>query len=144
MPEGQSPANRQDVECLIERLPEPVDLDLDPHEKVLYWTDRGEVPHGNSLNRCPLSEFGKRNTGDGNPKYEIIARNLHEAIGLKLDLRNRALYAADLGGRLYRFALDGTERKKLFEEQGTFTGVNLLYEQMAPIVDSKGHELARG
>ena len=36
MPKGETPAGRSDVECLLERLPEPIDLDLDVDEQRLY------------------------------------------------------------------------------------------------------------
>ena len=36
MPKGETPAGRSDVECLLERLPEPIDLDLDVNEQTLY------------------------------------------------------------------------------------------------------------
>lgn len=144
LPEGQSPDNRQDIECLIEHLPEPVDLDFDPDERVLYWSDRGEIPFGNSLSRCPLSALKALGKGaeHTNPKYDTFAHNFHEAIGLKLDLRNRAIYASDLGGCMYRYELDGTGRRKLYEEQGTFTGITMLYENMNPILDPKGNKVS--
>src|SRR4051794_7666530 len=50
----ETPADRQDVELLYEALPEPIDLDIDPHTRMLYWTDRGDPPRGNTVNRVPL------------------------------------------------------------------------------------------
>src|ERR1700685_1792395 len=54
IPQGQSPANRTDIELLYENLPEPIDLDLDLANRTLYWTDRGDAPRGNTGNRAPL------------------------------------------------------------------------------------------
>jgi hypothetical protein len=47
IPRGESPANRSDIEVLFEKLPEPIDLELDLANRVLYWTDRGDPPRGN-------------------------------------------------------------------------------------------------
>jgi DNA-binding beta-propeller fold protein YncE len=54
IPQGQSPANRTDIELLYENLPEPIDLDLDLANRTLYWTDRGDPPRGNTVNRAPM------------------------------------------------------------------------------------------
>ncbi|MFZ0222260.1 MAG: hypothetical protein WAM42_11305, partial [Candidatus Nitrosopolaris sp.] len=54
IPKGQSPENRTDVEVLFEGLPEPIDLELDLYKRVLYWTDRGDPPRGNTVNRAPV------------------------------------------------------------------------------------------
>src|SRR5262249_6085501 len=48
IPEGQSPSNRTDIEVLFDGLPEPIDLELDLKNRVLYWTDRGDPPRGNT------------------------------------------------------------------------------------------------
>ena len=44
IPAGQTPANRTDIEILYDGLPEPIDLDLDLTNRMLYWTDRGDPP----------------------------------------------------------------------------------------------------
>src|ERR1700732_150313 len=36
---GEDPAHRSDVEVLFSSLPEPIDLDIDPGKRMLYWTD---------------------------------------------------------------------------------------------------------
>ena len=46
MPRGATAADRTDVELVIGGLPEPIDLELNDDETVLYWTDRGELPLG--------------------------------------------------------------------------------------------------
>lgn len=40
--------------CLLDNLPKPIDLEFDEKSLQLYWTDRGEIPFGNSLNRVQL------------------------------------------------------------------------------------------
>ena len=54
VPQGQSADNRTDIELLYDNLPEPIDLDLDPVNRMLYWTDRGDLPRGNTVNRAPM------------------------------------------------------------------------------------------
>ena len=54
IPQGQSAANRNDIQLLYENLPEPIDLDLDVSIGRLYWTDRGDPPRGNTVNRAPM------------------------------------------------------------------------------------------
>ena len=90
MPPGTDATTRKDIECLLSKLPEPIDLEIDEDGRAMYWTDRGELPEGNSLNRMSLDEAGQY----GN--HQILARNLHEAIGLAIDKTNRHIYATDL------------------------------------------------
>ena len=54
MPKGETAANRSDIELLYEGLPEPIDLELDLKNRVIYWTDRGDPPRGNTVNRAPM------------------------------------------------------------------------------------------
>ena len=39
---------------LFDGLPEPIDLELDLKNRLLYWTDRGDPPRGNTVNRAPI------------------------------------------------------------------------------------------
>jgi hypothetical protein len=43
IPRSQTAANRSDIEVLFDDLPEPIDLELDLKNRVLYWTDRKEL-----------------------------------------------------------------------------------------------------
>src|SRR5580704_10987153 len=72
LPKGESPANRSDIEVLFGQLPEPIDLELDVATRVLYWTDRGDPPRGNTVNRTPL---------DKKAVPEILITHLMEGIG---------------------------------------------------------------
>src|ERR1700733_7722502 len=56
IPKGESPANRSDIEVLFDQLPEPIDLELDLAKRILYWTDRGDPPRGNTVNRAPIDK----------------------------------------------------------------------------------------
>ncbi len=62
IPEGQTAANRTDIEVLFNNLPEPIDLDLDLDNRMLYWTDRGDPPRGNTVNRAPMDADPKKNS----------------------------------------------------------------------------------
>ncbi|WPH02917.1 Hypothetical protein R9X50_00578700 [Acrodontium crateriforme] len=122
-PPQTNASTRTDIELVFENLPEPIDLEIDPTAGHLYWTDRGELPFGNSINRVALKDI---QTGQASEhKHDILVRNMHEAIGLKLDTKNGHLYATDLGGTVYRFDLDGKNRVKMHEDEGAFTGITL-------------------
>src|SRR5215470_19254132 len=56
IPRGESPAERSDIEVLFDHLPEPIDLEFDLANRVLYWTDRGNPPRGNTVNRVPVDK----------------------------------------------------------------------------------------
>ena len=114
IPKGQSPANRSDVEVLFEDLAEPIDLDLDLTNRMIYWTDRGNAPQGNTVSRASI---------DNGKKQEILVRDLLEGIGLSLDLQSGRMFFADLGGSIYSAKLDGSEKKALGFVQGNLTGV---------------------
>ncbi|KAK0630009.1 armadillo-type protein [Bombardia bombarda] len=125
MPPGQTASTRTDIECLFSDLPEPIDLEMDEDGRALYWSDRGELPKGNSLNRAELNSDGSY----GN--HRILARNLHEAIGLAIDKTSRHIYATDLGGSVYRFNMDGGDRKRFYEDQGSFSGIAFFAIEVA-------------
>jgi hypothetical protein len=127
-PIGQSADAREDVQCILSDLPEPIDLEVHEPSRTLYWTDRGELPRGNSLNRMRLGEDGLPLPTDSARKHEIITRNLNEAIGLKLDTVNSHVYLTDLGGSIYRCDLDGTHKEKLYSDDNrAFAGIALLW-----------------
>src|SRR6202048_4221460 len=44
IPAGQTAATRSDVELFFDGLPEPIDIELDNKNRVLYWTDSGDPP----------------------------------------------------------------------------------------------------
>ncbi len=85
LPQGQSASNRTDVELLYDNFPEPIDLDLDPIHRILYWTDRGDPPRGNTVNRAPMDA-----EAENRKEPEILFSHLMEGIGLALDLKGRS------------------------------------------------------
>ena len=118
IPKGQTPANRKDVELLYENLPEPIDLELDHANRVIYWTDRGDPPCGNTVNRAPLeAAAGIRK------EPEIVFNHLMEGIGIALDLKGGRMFLTDLGGSLYSANLDGSNQKVLLMVGGNLTGI---------------------
>jgi len=118
IPRGQTPANRKDIEVLYENLPEPIDLDLDLGNRVIYWTDRGDPPRGNTVNRAPMdAASGKRK------EPEIVFNHLMEGIGLFLDLPNDRMFLTDLGGSVYSANLDGSNKKNIVFAEGNLSGI---------------------
>jgi len=118
IPAGQSAANRNDVQLLYENLPEPIDLDLDIANRTLYWTDRGDPPRGNTVNRAPMDP-----APDGPTQPEIIFKNLMEGIGLALDLKRSRMFITDFAGTIYSANLDGSNPKTLLFAEGNLTGI---------------------
>jgi hypothetical protein len=118
IPNGQSASNRSDVEVLFDGLPEPIDLELDLKNRFLYWTDRGDPPRGNTVNRAPMDADSKTR-----PAPEILFRHLMEGIGIALDLEGGRMFLTDLTGTVYSARLDGSEKKTLLFAQGNLTGI---------------------
>ncbi|MGW1884942.1 3-hydroxyacyl-CoA dehydrogenase [Streptomyces sp. NPDC001970] len=117
LPAGETAAERSDIEVLFEGLPEPIDLDLDLAERKLYWTDRGDPPRGNSVNRSPM------HPQDGQRTPEILFTHLMEGIGIALDPDGGRMYVTDLGGSVYAADLDGSNRREILAAQGNLTGI---------------------
>lgn len=114
LPRGQTAINRSDIEILFDGLPEPIDLELDLAKRHLYWTDRGNPPDGNTVNRTTL---------DGPHTRTILAGGFGETIGIALDLQGGRMFLTDLRGNVYSLKLDGSDRKALFTGQGMLTGI---------------------
>ncbi|EHK42211.1 hypothetical protein TRIATDRAFT_146809 [Trichoderma atroviride IMI 206040] len=126
-PAGQSAQSRDDIVCLLGGLPEPIDLEVEEETNTLYWTDRGELPFGNTLNKAQLDGAGLLAKSASPRGYEILTKHFKEAIGLKLDTKNGHIYVADLGGFIYQCDLDGKNKKVIHsDDYRAFTGINLL------------------
>jgi len=119
LPAGQDPAHRTDIEVLQDGLPEPIDLDLDLGTRTMYWTDRGDPPRGNTVNRAPMDPPADH----GRAPVEVLVSGLHEGIGIALDLKGGRMFFTDLGGSVYSARLDGSDRKVLLTGQGSLTGI---------------------
>jgi hypothetical protein len=118
IPKGATPANRTDIEVLFDGLPEPIDLELDLKNRLIYWTDRGDAPRGNTVNRAPMdADSNKR------PAPDILLTHLMEGIGIALDFKGDRMFLTDLAGSIYSAKLDGSEKKPLLVAQGNLTGI---------------------
>jgi sugar lactone lactonase YvrE len=115
IPRGETAANRSDIEVFFDHLPEPIDLELDLKNRVLYWTDRGDPPRGNTVNRASI---------DAKPQApEIVIRHLMEGIGIALDVPGDRMFVTDFAGSLYSARLDGSGERNFLYAQGNLTGV---------------------
>jgi sugar lactone lactonase YvrE len=117
IPPGETPTSRSDIEVLFDNLPEPIDLDLDLEKGLLYWTDRGDPPKGNSVSRAPLHWNGPA------PTPELLTTHLMEGIGLALDLKGNRMFVTDLAGDVYSMSLDGSNKRTILGVQGNVTGI---------------------
>lgn len=115
MPKGESPSNRSDIEVLFEGLPEPIDLELDLENRILYWTDRGNPPNGNTVNCAAIDE------ADAAP--QVLVSDLMEGIGIALDLPGDRMFFTDLAGTIYSADLCGTNVRRILAAQGNLTGI---------------------
>jgi hypothetical protein len=114
IPAGQNAANRRDITVLFDRLPEPIDLELDLKNRHLYWTDRGDPPRGNTVNRTSI---------DGILTQDIVLSNLMEGIGIALDVPGDRMFVTDLAGSVYSAKLNGSQKRVLAYAQGNLSGV---------------------
>ena len=119
IPKGQSAAKRKDIELLYEGLPEPIDLELDLANRTIYWTDRGDPPRGNTVNRAPMDS----SQGNGKKEPEIVFDHLEEGIGIALDLKSSRMFLTDLAGSVYSANLDGSNKKPVVFAGGNLTGI---------------------
>ena len=119
---GEKPESRTDIELLYADLPEPIDLDLDVANRMLYWTDRGDPPRGNTVNRAPMDPAASHKAVEP----EIIFTHLEEGIGLALDLKGNRMFITDLGGSIHSANLDGSNKKTVQAVQGNLTGITYV------------------
>jgi len=125
MPAGSDAATRKDIKVVADNLPEPIDLEVDDDQGVLYWTDRGEIPLGNTLNKKQI--VGEAPKSEGTLSREIIAQGFGEAIGLRVDKQKQCIYVADLAGRLWQCSMTAAPKEKIFEAEGhCYTGLTFM------------------
>ena len=115
IPVGQTAATRSDIEIFYDGLPEPIDLEIDHTNRILYWTDRGDPPRGNTVNRASI---------DAKPQApEIVLTHLMEGIGIALDVANDRMFVTDFAGSIYSARLDGSGERNFLFAQGNLTGI---------------------
>ena len=89
-------------------------LELDLANRALYWTDRGDPPRGNTVNRAPI---------DKNAVPEILVTHLMEGIGIALDVPSNRMFVTDFAGSVYSADLDGKNERNFLYAQGNLTGI---------------------
>ncbi|KAF7318710.1 3-hydroxy-acyl-CoA dehydrogenase [Mycena chlorophos] len=110
------------IELLFDNLPEPIDLEL--HASHLYWTDRGDPPFGNSLNRADVGfPFDPSRPPRGPSRDLVVAERFHETIGLAIDAVGGKVYVSDLLGSLWVCDLDGRNKTAILRDAGNFSGI---------------------
>jgi hypothetical protein len=93
----------------------PIDLELDLKNRVLYWTDRGDPPRGNTVNRASIDARP--------PAPEILVKHLMEGIGIALDVAGDRMFVTDFAGSVYSAKLDGSGERNFLYAQGNLTGI---------------------
>lgn len=117
-PAGADPAKRTDVEVLFDKLPEPIDLDIDVEHRLLYWTDRTD----NTVSRAPLDLPAGADPAARKDR-EILVMGSGTLIGISLDLGRGKMYYTSLSGVVAEADLDGKNGKNLLMGQGFNTGI---------------------
>jgi hypothetical protein len=115
LPPGMSAQHRDDIELLLKDLPEPIDLHL-LGGATLVWTDRGDAPEGNTLNRAIVQPTV------GTP--EILSMGYQEAIGVAA-VSESEFYVGDLGGSIRHVNLDTGVDTELVHLGPYLTGIAL-------------------
>jgi hypothetical protein len=115
IPAGETAATRSDIDIFFDKLPEPIDIEFDVKNRILYWTDRGDPPRGNTVNRASI---------DNKPaEPEIVVTHLMEGIGIALDVPNDRMFVTDFAGSIYSARLDGSGERNFLFAQGNLTGI---------------------
>jgi hypothetical protein len=121
MPAGQTSVTRTDIEVLFDKLPEPIDVDLDLAADYIYWTDRAD----NTVSRAPI-EIPAGSTAATRADRRILVNGVATAIGVALDLpRGKVYYTSGANGALGRVNFDGTQNESLIPMAGNLTGIAL-------------------
>ncbi len=115
IPAGETPASRSDIEVFFDALPEPIDIELDHQNRVMYWTDRGDPPRGNTVNRAAIENKPA--------EPEIVVTHLMEGIGIALDVPGDRMFVTDFAGSIYSARLDGSGERNFLYAQGNLTGI---------------------
>ncbi|BBZ52728.1 hypothetical protein H7H82_03065 [Mycobacterium heidelbergense] len=113
-----APVGERQIEVLWSQLPEPIDMELDLDTNTMYWTDRGDPPLGNTLNKAAIPAVGEPG-GD----VTVVAGNYHEAIGLAVDTQAGVVYVSDLSGQICAVRLDGGGEQLVFKTDKPLTGI---------------------
>ncbi|MBN7831731.1 hypothetical protein J5H37_13280 [Stenotrophomonas maltophilia] len=102
-------------------LPEPIDLEISPDGRHLFWTDRG-LPQmgGNSLNRARIEDNTLRD-------HVILSTGFKEPIGLAMDFDGQVAFVSDLSGSIYEASLNDGSVRVIHQCAGPATGLALNF-----------------
>ena len=104
-----------DRETIVTNCHLPDGIAVDAEAGHIYWTDRGDPPRGNTVNRAPV---------DDKPQApEIVLTHLMEGIGIALDVAGDRMFVTDFAGSIYAAKLDGSEARNFLYAQGNLTGI---------------------
>ncbi len=104
------------VELLWKDLPEPIDLHLLGGGATLLWTDRGDQPGGNTLNRAVVHPTVAT--------FDVLSTGYREAIGVTA-VSESDFYVTDLGGGIRHVDLDKGIDTELVNLGSPLTGLAL-------------------
>ncbi len=107
-PVNETPANRSDIKTLFDNLPEPIDLELELSHGYLYWTDRGNLPGGNSVCRASID-----NDGMIAHEYQVLVEGTGETIGAAFDHDSGNMFITTIKGELLRARIDGGKPEQI-------------------------------
>jgi hypothetical protein len=99
---------------LFTDLPEPIDLHLTDGGATLVWTDRGDQPEGNTLNRAGVRPAA------GRP--EILSAGYREAIGVAA-ISDSQFYVTDLSGSIRHVDVEKGTDIELVNLGAALTGI---------------------
>lgn len=115
------PSARTDIQVLLDGLPEPIDLEWEGETSTLYWTDRGDPPNGNTLNRARIGADGTVSD------HQILFAGLQEGIGLAHDPAGRRVFISDLAGHLYEVSTEAPFASRLIiKNRASLVGIAYL------------------
>jgi hypothetical protein len=119
---GQTAANRNDIQIVLNNLPQPIDLKLiEGHG--LYWTERSGPGGGNAVYKLAMPSATLAGKAQFADRTQLVS-GLGEAIGITADAASGKIWFTDLGGRVYSANLDGTGKKIIASSQGGLTGID--------------------
>lgn len=122
--DGETPSKRSDIQVLLTGLPEPIDLQWVKETGTIYWTDRGHLENGRSVNR--LAVGSAKSKAEITAKMQTIFTGMGDAIGLAVDHAGNKVWATDLGGGLWTSDLEGQGKKKIGSGLGALTGLDFV------------------
>jgi DNA-binding beta-propeller fold protein YncE len=121
---GETAERRSDVQHLLSGLPEPIDMRWVAETSTLYWTDRGNVQGGNSVNRMKIAASSSQVQIAATK--QILYTGLQMGIGLAIDVPGKQMWATDLRGNVWASDLEGKNKKKIGQSLGVLVGIDYV------------------